>query len=472
MWDVFISHASEDKNDLARPLVKLLEAEGLSVWFDEQEIVLGDSLREKIDEGLSKSKWGVVIISHHFLEKNWPQAELDTIILRTISEKNSILPVWHNISAGDIAKKSPLLAARLGIETSRGLNEVCAAIVRAIKKNSTNTITSKRESSHQSLEFWFESDIFKNLDLLKQPNNPLLGLWIGNYRLEKFIGAGGTGAVFRATNTILGKTGALKLFYPLKPDFQNITMATERSIRGLSNLRYPTIAEIYDYGYVSSGTHNTVFLVYELVNGLPLHLWSWSYSMRNDPNAFIRRLEVSISITDALVKAHNVRFVGNLGFQEAGILHGDLKPTNILITKESSQPKIIDFMLPNLQQLILRDPETPSTNWYKSDKGQYQIPMTHDFGTPGFMPPEQAVDGIVTPASDIYALGRTFIYLFFRPDDVERNENISESVLHLDAQKKLGDFIMDKMYEPQPNNRLQKMSDVYKWLKLLYEEVK
>ncbi len=55
-WDLFISHASEDKEEVARPLAQLLKDEGLSVWLDEQELVLGDSLRRKLDEGLSKSK--------------------------------------------------------------------------------------------------------------------------------------------------------------------------------------------------------------------------------------------------------------------------------------------------------------------------------------------------------------------------------------------------------------------------------
>jgi len=53
-WDVFICHASEDKDDVAVPLARTLEDAGLLVWLDKHEIKLGDSLREKIDEGLPR----------------------------------------------------------------------------------------------------------------------------------------------------------------------------------------------------------------------------------------------------------------------------------------------------------------------------------------------------------------------------------------------------------------------------------
>ena len=69
-YDVFISHASEDKADVARPLAAHLQKLGLRVWLDEFELTLGDSLRRKIDHGLSKSKYGLVILSPAFFSKS------------------------------------------------------------------------------------------------------------------------------------------------------------------------------------------------------------------------------------------------------------------------------------------------------------------------------------------------------------------------------------------------------------------
>jgi TIR domain len=76
-WDLFISYASEDKEEIARPLAKELARSGLAVWFDEFELKLGDSLLKSIDKGLSRSRYGVVILSHAFfrstgLNPNWP----------------------------------------------------------------------------------------------------------------------------------------------------------------------------------------------------------------------------------------------------------------------------------------------------------------------------------------------------------------------------------------------------------------
>src|SRR5262249_47063162 len=76
-WDVFISHASEDKDEFVRPLAKALEQSGLEVWFDETTLKVGDRLRESIDYGLSRSRFGVVVLSKHFFSKNWPKEELE-----------------------------------------------------------------------------------------------------------------------------------------------------------------------------------------------------------------------------------------------------------------------------------------------------------------------------------------------------------------------------------------------------------
>jgi hypothetical protein len=128
LWDVFISHASEDKDAVARPLARQLEAAGLRVWFDETQLRVGDSLRAKIDEGLSKSSFGVVIISPAFLEKRWPQRELAGFFART-TDREVLLPVWHGVSARQVAEVSPMMADLVAASTSKGLAEVATKII-------------------------------------------------------------------------------------------------------------------------------------------------------------------------------------------------------------------------------------------------------------------------------------------------------------------------------------------------------
>ncbi|RPI69975.1 MAG: toll/interleukin-1 receptor domain-containing protein, partial [Geobacteraceae bacterium] len=131
-WDVFLSHASEDKDDFARPLAEALKAKGLHVWFDEFTIRVGDSLRRSIDKGLANARFGIVLISPKFLEKEWPQKELDALMGRESHGIKVILPVWHNVDASYVRKFSPLLADRLASSSSRGLDRVVADLMAAI----------------------------------------------------------------------------------------------------------------------------------------------------------------------------------------------------------------------------------------------------------------------------------------------------------------------------------------------------
>jgi hypothetical protein len=84
-YDLFLSHAREDKAAIARPLFTALTAAGVTVWFDEAVLELGDPLRRKIEDGLARCRYGVVIISQAFLDKKWPQQELDG--LATVKNK-------------------------------------------------------------------------------------------------------------------------------------------------------------------------------------------------------------------------------------------------------------------------------------------------------------------------------------------------------------------------------------------------
>ena len=69
-YDVFISHASEDKDEIVRPLANTLVEKGVKVWYDEFEMKIGDSLRRKIDKGLANSRFGIVVISKDFIKRD------------------------------------------------------------------------------------------------------------------------------------------------------------------------------------------------------------------------------------------------------------------------------------------------------------------------------------------------------------------------------------------------------------------
>ena len=138
-WDAFISHAGEDKEVFVRPLAQALRERGISVWFDEFTLTVGDSLRRSIDRGLAQSRFGVVVISPHFLNKDWPQKELDGLAARELGGNKVILPVWHNISAEELRKLSPTLADRLATLSSNGIDRVVDDLARVIAAGSRTT---------------------------------------------------------------------------------------------------------------------------------------------------------------------------------------------------------------------------------------------------------------------------------------------------------------------------------------------
>lgn len=134
-YDVFISHASEDKNDVVRPLANALKSNGLDVWYDEFELNIGDSLRRKIDKGLANSKFGIVVLSKDFIKKGWTNYELDGIITRSVTGEQIVLPIWHNITKQEVIDFSPSLADKLARNTSSyTVDEIADEIAEVIQK--------------------------------------------------------------------------------------------------------------------------------------------------------------------------------------------------------------------------------------------------------------------------------------------------------------------------------------------------
>lgn len=148
-YDVFISHASEDKEKVARPLADHLVAANLVVWLDEMELCIGDSLRRSIEVGLSRSSFGIVILSPSFFAKEWPQKELDALIARENGQQKVILPVWHNLTKSDVERYAPLLADKLAATTAIGIFAVANQLIKAIEKENRITNAEVSASSQQ-----------------------------------------------------------------------------------------------------------------------------------------------------------------------------------------------------------------------------------------------------------------------------------------------------------------------------------
>lgn len=135
-WDVFISHASEDKDAVARPLRDALTRMGITVWLDESQMRIGHSLRRKIDEGIRSSRFGVVILSKAFFGKGWTNHELDGLVTRTVAGEQSLLPIWHDLTAENVRTYSPSLADKVAMSTTNySIDEIAEKISEVVNSS-------------------------------------------------------------------------------------------------------------------------------------------------------------------------------------------------------------------------------------------------------------------------------------------------------------------------------------------------
>jgi serine/threonine protein kinase len=183
------------------------------------------------------------------------------------------------------------------------------------------------------------------------------GTRVGPYEIVAPLGAGGMGEVYRATDTRLHRTVAIKI---AREEFSD---RFDREARAVAALNHPHIGQLYDIG--------PNYLVMEFVDGVPIA----------GPLPLADALTCAAQICEALIAAHR-----------AGIVHRDLKPSNILATK--SGIKLLDFGLAKSSAAVTTDTETIDAT------GPGTI-----LGTAHYMSPEQAQGHPADTRSDIFALG-------------------------------------------------------------------
>lgn len=128
MYDVFISHASEDKADFVQPLVEALQDSGIRVWYDALDMLWGKGLREQIDNGIKRSKYAILVFSKSFFAKKWPKRELDGILAKEEITGATPLPIWYNLSYKEVYEFSPTLSGLYSLSTDKfSIADICKA---------------------------------------------------------------------------------------------------------------------------------------------------------------------------------------------------------------------------------------------------------------------------------------------------------------------------------------------------------
>lgn len=124
--DIFLCHAWDDRKEATKELHDSLEANGVSVWFSEKDVLLGSSLLREIDKGLAKSRVGIVLVTPSFLKRVKGEGIADKE-LSALLARDLLVPIVHNTTFDELREVSPLLGSRSGLNTSEETIENLAA---------------------------------------------------------------------------------------------------------------------------------------------------------------------------------------------------------------------------------------------------------------------------------------------------------------------------------------------------------
>jgi serine/threonine protein kinase len=190
--------------------------------------------------------------------------------------------------------------------------------------------------------------------------------WIGKYRDFELLGEGAMGVVYKAVDSVLGRTVAIKVMSESIAQHEPLRKRFVREAQAAASLQHPNVVCIHDFGDVDG----QLFIVMEFIDGMDLE----RLIDRGEPRSIQAKLKVIIDVLNGLAFAH-----------QRGIVHRDIKPANIRIDAEG-RAKIMDFGVAHLVTSSM------------TNTGAV-------LGTPSYMAPEQITEGKTSPGTDIFAVG-------------------------------------------------------------------
>lgn len=122
-YDVFLSHASVDKEKFVQPLYDRLESSGIKCWIDEKEIAWGDSIPKKINEGIKNSKYVMLILSEQYISRVWPNSEIDAAVTQQNKGKKVVLPLFIG-ERKKLIENYPLIEGIKGLYWDDGIDYI------------------------------------------------------------------------------------------------------------------------------------------------------------------------------------------------------------------------------------------------------------------------------------------------------------------------------------------------------------
>lgn len=213
------------------------------------------------------------------------------------------------------------------------------------------------------------------------------GTAMGNYIVLRRVGVGGIGAVYEARHKLLRQRVAIKV-HDYFPEDKYVGAAFLQAANYLSQLRHPNIVHLYDFGFQYGRAYQIIEYIEKGVN------LKSAIPSRMTEDWLERSYKYLMQLLDAVYYAHNCEYLDTDGIIRQRIIHGDIKPQNILLDSAYAV-KLTDFMIPDVQAFLGQE-----------NRGSRPV-QTDQLGTAGYMAPEQERDEQLTEQTDIFSLGAT-----------------------------------------------------------------
>lgn len=411
MSKIFICYRREDSADVAgRIFDHLARRFGRDrLFMDIDAIPYGEDFRRRIERALDDTQILLALIGDHWAQAKHPaglsgRARLhnpdDYVrleIAAALERGIKVVPVL--VGQGEMPRREELppslaeLSFRNAAEVRSGRD--FAFHVGRLADAIAEVLHGPRSGEPPLLSAGNTSPLPISFTLLQEHPAKLVGLSLGPFMIQRLLAVGGSGLAYLARNPRTGQQVCVKVSLPILSDMENIRRALSRGIRGLVALNHPHIVRIHEFATFELQDGRSFYVVMDHVEGLSLD--RWASALQPNREGLGSFLQLAVAIARALDAAHNCRYVDEAGFETVGVMHGDVKPGNVLVRPDGT-PAVLDFMMVDIQRAL--DPDAKA-NFETQDN------VTLAFGTPGFMAPEQEKEGIVTVRTDVYGLGAT-----------------------------------------------------------------
>jgi hypothetical protein len=416
---IFISYRREDSADVTGRIFDRLEQRlgREALFMDIDSIPIGVDFRRRLEEALDHSAVLLAVIGEHWIEARY--ADGPKAGRRRLDDPDDY--VVQELR-GAIDKRIPIIPVLVGRASMPGTDELPEDLRELVYRNAAELRSGPDFAAQMArlvgaLEPLLGTGAGPRSGLDAGSRGPgngtavrldasfgevittpavLVGTRLGPFSIERHLATGGSALVYLGTNPRTGQRACIKISLPVLSDMETIRRAIARGVRGVVSLNNPNIVRVYEFEGLELLDGRSFYIAMEYVDGRPLD--EWAGSLTSDGDGRRSFLRAAYLMARALQAAHTCRYVDEAGFETVGVMHGDVKPGNVLMRADGT-PMVNDFMLVDMQRAL--DPLVRER--LKRDRDN----LTMAFGTPGFMAPEQEREGTVTIRSDVFGLGCT-----------------------------------------------------------------